>query len=178
MKADAEASTKWLVPAGYAIRLRRVEDDPLLLVVENRAAELFRNHGYPDLADDPFDNMEDFRAMIGANRVWVAIAPEGLPVGYAVAGPLDDLVHLRELSVDPAHGRRGVGAALVRTVLAAAKHQAAGGVSLTTFRDVPFNRPFYKKLGFEELPSPTRHSRSAPHLKMSCRPASTRANGC
>lgn len=74
------------------------------------------------------------------------------PAGYAVAGPLAGFLHLREVSVDPAHGRRGVGSALVGAVLSAAGQSGCGGVSLTTFRFVPFNRPFYARLGFAELP--------------------------
>ncbi|HEV7704019.1 MAG TPA: hypothetical protein VGO46_06980, partial [Gemmatimonadaceae bacterium] len=31
--------------------------------------------------------------------------------------------------------------------------QGFEAVTLTTFRDVPFNRPFYARLGFEVIPS-------------------------
>ncbi len=85
------------MPAGYRIRGRRPIDDAALLGIENRAAQLFRHHGYP------------------------------------------------------AHGRRGLGAALVKAVLAAAVEHGCAGVSLTTFRFVAFNRPFYQRLGFAEL---------------------------
>lgn len=139
-------------PAGYVIRSRRAEDDPLLVGVENRAAELFRDHGYAGIAEDPIANVEELRAMIGTNQVWVATTDADEPVGYAVAGRLGEFFHLRELSVDPVHGRRGIGAALVRTVIAAANAAEAAGISLTTFRSVPFNAPFYAKLGFSELP--------------------------
>ncbi len=82
----------------------------------------------------------------------MAALRSGEPAGFAVAGPLGGGLHLRELSVDPAHGRRGIGTALVDTVIAASREQGLAGVSLTTFRDVPFNAPFYARLGFEELP--------------------------
>lgn len=142
------------IQADYAIRDRRPNDDPLLLRIENRAAELFRDHGYPQIADNPFARVADFRAMLKGHRVWVAVAPDGEPAGYAVAAPLGTFFHLRELSVDPAHGRKGLGAALVRTVVAAGRGAGLEGASLTTFRAVPFNMPFYAKLGFEELPLP------------------------
>ncbi|WP_367931063.1 GNAT family N-acetyltransferase [Aquamicrobium sp.] len=91
--------------------------------------------------------------LFDGNAVWVAVTQDDdAPAGYAVAGPLAGFFHLRELSVDPAHGRRGVGAALVGAVLAAAERAGCAGVSLTTFRFVPFNRPFYARLGFGELP--------------------------
>jgi GNAT superfamily N-acetyltransferase len=140
------------VPAGYRIRERRAGDDAALLGIENRAAGLFRDHGYPALADAPLADVAALRRLFEGNRVWIAVADEdGAPAGYAVAGPLGGFFHLRELSVDPAHGRRGVGAALVGAVCAAAQALDCAGVSLTTFRFVPFNRPFYERLGFSEL---------------------------
>jgi len=90
--------------------------------------------------------------MLAGHDAWVAVVGPDLPVGYAVAGPLGNHFHLRELSVDPAHGRRGIGTALVRHVIEAARERQSPGVTLTTFRDVPFNAPFYAALGFEELP--------------------------
>lgn len=139
-------------PAGYRIRERRPADDAALLRIENRAAALFRDHGYPALADNPLAGLEGLHRLMEGGRVWVAQAEGGAPAGFAVAGPLDGFLHLRELSVDPVHGRRGVGAALVEAVAAAARRAGREGVSLTTFRFVAFNHPFYERLGFRELP--------------------------
>jgi GNAT superfamily N-acetyltransferase len=90
--------------------------------------------------------------MMAGHETWVAVLTSGKPAGYAVAGPLGGYFHLRELSVDPPLGRRRIGTALVETVIAAAREKDFSGVTLTTFRDVPFNAPFYARLGFEELP--------------------------
>ena len=93
------------MPVGYRIRERRADDDAALLGIENRAAGLFRDHGYPALADAPLADVAALRRLFEGNRVWVAVAGEdGAPAGYAVAGPLGGFFHLRELSVDPAHG--------------------------------------------------------------------------
>ena len=74
-------------------------------------------------------------------------------MGFALVQMLaDDLPHLDELDVDPSHGRRGLGTALVRAVC---KWAAVSGyimLTLTTFRDVPWNFPFYTRLGFVEIP--------------------------
>lgn len=140
------------LPAGYVIRPYAADDAPSLLKVENRAAELFRAHGYPAIADNPLASVADFRSMIEGHDAWIVDHEGGVPVGYAVAGLRGDFLHLRELSVDPAYGRRGLGTALVCTVVMAATEVRAQAVSLTTFRDVPFNAPFYEKLGFAELP--------------------------
>jgi N-acetylglutamate synthase-like GNAT family acetyltransferase len=46
---------------------------------------------------------------------------------------------------------RGIGRALVETVEAWAVERELGGVTLTTFRDVEWNRPLYEHLGFSVL---------------------------
>jgi predicted N-acetyltransferase YhbS len=52
------------------------------------------------------------------------------------------------LAVTPAHGRRGVGRALVDEVVAWTVARELPSITLTTFRDVPWNAPYYEKLGF------------------------------
>ena len=52
----------------------------------------------------------------------------------------------------PEHGRQGLGTRLVSAVCDWARVAALEGVTLTTFRAVPFNMPFYAKLGFREIP--------------------------
>lgn len=141
------------LPAGYRIVERQSGDDASLLQIEGRASELFRDHGYPQVADAPFPDIAAIRALFEGRDVWVAADGSG-PVGFVVAAPLGPCLHVHELSVDPAHGRRGVGTALVEHVAQAAVERGLAGVSLTTFRDVPFNAPFYARLGFVESDDP------------------------
>jgi ribosomal protein S18 acetylase RimI-like enzyme len=84
-------------------------------------------------------------------RAWVAVEDPGAVIGFAVACVLDGEGHLDELAVTPAHDRRGVGRALVDEVLAWSAARGLPSVSLITFRDVPWNRPYYEKLGFEAV---------------------------
>lgn len=139
-------------PPGYLIRAGTPADHGRLVEIENAAGRLFANHGYPQIADDGFENVEQLRAVLRGGSVFVAADENDFPVGFALARPLADYLHLRELAVDPAHGRKGLGRALVRAVIAAAMDGGVRGVSLATFRKVPFNRPFYESLGFRELP--------------------------
>jgi predicted N-acetyltransferase YhbS len=64
---------------------------------------------------------------------------------------VDNTLYLQQIDVEPEHGRRGIGTALVKTVCDWAKQQGYGIVSLSTFRDLPWNAPFYSKLGFRAL---------------------------
>ncbi len=64
---------------------------------------------------------------------------------------VDGVAHLWQLSVHPAHLRQGRGSALVAAVCDWAVRQGFEAVTLTTFRDVPWNEPFYSQLGFRTL---------------------------
>jgi len=74
---------------------------------------------------------------------------DDIPVGFAhVVVHEDGVAHLEEVDVHPDHARRGLGRRLVQTVCAWATSRGYHAVSLTTFRDVPWNMPFYTGLGF------------------------------
>lgn len=94
--------------------------------------------------------------------------------------------HLQQLAVDPAHGRRGLGSALVDACCEQARQRGYGQLTLTTFRDVPYNAPWYARLGFVVIDEPisvvARHvkqerpyGRLAPRVAMS-RPLSSPAS--
>jgi GNAT superfamily N-acetyltransferase len=63
------------------------------------------------------------------------------------------MAHLEEIDVHPAHGRRGLGTRLVMEICNWATSAGYRSVTLTTFREIPWNMPFYARLGFEEIPS-------------------------
>ena len=150
MTAVRSKADRGPLPGGYAIRSRLPADDPLLVAIENRASELFRAYGYGSVADAFIPDVEALRATIAGQDVKVAVDDSSRPVGYAVFGAVGEFLHLGELSVDPQHGRRGLGSALVAEVIDAARRGNYDGVSLTTFRELPFNAPFYRRLGFRE----------------------------
>ncbi len=77
-------------------------------------------------------------------RVYVTGRP---PVGFALVSGLDGNVHLDQLAVHPVHEGKGLGTALLEAVC------ALGDVTLTTFRDVPWNAPWYARRGFHVLDS-------------------------
>lgn len=139
--------------AGYRIRPARPEDLPALPEIERAAAQLFRQVPGDLLAgvQDDVTSGEDFEHARLGGWLLVAAAPDGTPVGFALMDPLPGSVHLDEIDVHPDHGRRGIGAALVRAVVAAAGDRGYPAVTLTTFREVPWNAPFYAGLGFRAL---------------------------
>lgn len=75
------------------------------------------------------------------------------PVGFAAVRDVDGAAHLEQIAVRADLTGRGIGVPLLRAVLARAADAGAPGVSLLTFRDVPWNMPWYERHGFAELPA-------------------------
>ncbi len=73
------------------------------------------------------------------------------PIGFAACEAFDDALHLWELAVRRERQGQGVGRALIRAVIDAARARGCAAVTLTTFREIAWNGPFYARLGFREL---------------------------
>ena len=113
---------------------------------------MLAGHAPPAVLAETTD-LETLREATAAGRLWVAIDGSEV-VGYARARLLaPDLPHLEEIDVLPSHGRRGIGASLVRTVCDWARRSGHAQLTLTTFRGLPFNMPFYARMGFAEVPA-------------------------
>lgn len=136
-----------------AIELRPAcdADGPTLREIERRAGEQFRHVGMPDVAADEPPSTESLAAYAVAGRSWVAEDPvEGI-VGYVLVEVVDGNAHIEQVSVDPDRQGRGVGRALLARVAAWADEHGLPALTLTTFRDVPWNAPLYEHLGFRVL---------------------------
>ena len=125
-----------------AIRVARPDELDLLRSIEVAADGMFADLGFAPFATDDVDHLAD------ATLVLVAGDP---PVGFASVGLVDGSAFLRQLSVDPGLGSQGVGTALVEAVCSWAAAEGLPSVTLTTFRDVPWNAPFYARRGFVEV---------------------------
>jgi ribosomal protein S18 acetylase RimI-like enzyme len=84
--------------------------------------------------------------------------------GFLVSEPFRRELHIWEMSVDPRFQRRGIGAGMTRAAQIDARNSGYKAVTLTTFRDVPWNGPFYARLGFEEVIALDAHPRLAAEL--------------
>ena len=137
--------------AAYAIRPARARELPALREIEAAAGELFRQVGRSDVSDGGPPDLPVFERARAEGGLFVADLA-GAPVGFARMRIVDGTAHLDELSVHPAHGRSGLGARLVEFACAWARARGYDAVTLSTFADVPWNGPFYARLGFRALP--------------------------
>jgi GNAT superfamily N-acetyltransferase len=135
----------------YIVRLAGPEHVDKLPAIEREAATRFGD-SLPQSVLSHVTPVDDLAAAQQAGLLWVALEPAGAPVGFAVASVSGRCVHLDELDVLPAHGRKGIGSALVEAVEDYAVKSDCTLITLTTFRDVPWNAPFYARVGFEVIP--------------------------
>ena len=136
------------------IRLARPSDLACLADIERSAAARFRGTAVAWAADGDPVPQDELAVAQAACLLWVA-QPDAEVRGFALAEPMGGDLFLTEMSVALPWQGQGIGRALLRAVLAHAR--AAGGygaVLLTTDRDLPWNAPFYRRLGFVELTPP------------------------
>lgn len=102
----------------------------------------------PEIAGDDPGSVAELEAFRVAGRALVAVDERDRPVAYLLSSVVDGSAHIDQVSVAPAHGRRGLGAALIDRLEATARGEGRPSLTLTTFRDVPWNAPYYERLGF------------------------------
>lgn len=120
-----------------------------MAMLEIEAGQLFHTVDLPLVAGNVPDQ-EALRRSHGRGLVWVA-EQHGKVAGYIVAAVVDGNAHIEQVSVAPAHARQGVGRRLISHVEEWGRCSDRPATTLTTFRNVPWNGPYYEKLGYREL---------------------------
>lgn len=136
------------------IRPARPDELVLLPALEAAADTKFERLGIGPLPGP--GTVEEFAAAL---VVLVAADP---PVGLCRIDAVDGIdgadraddrpgAHLEQLSVHPDHAGRGIGRALLRAGCDWAAARGYRELTLATYRDVPWNGPFYASEGFVEV---------------------------
>ena len=81
----------------------------------------------------------------------MAVDDDDTVIGFTHVLDLEGHWHLEQIAVDPAHGRRGIGSALLEATHRELVRRGAPEVTLMTYADVPWNAPFYARHGYVEL---------------------------
>ncbi len=132
----------------YSIRLAQPSDLPALAQIELNAGELFKTVGLDKLAGD-FADPDFVASFIRSDGAIVTVHASGNVVGFALSFALGGSLHLQEMSVDPAHGRKGLGGRLLDAIDEMAREESYARTTLSTFADVPWNAPFYERHGYQ-----------------------------
>jgi GNAT superfamily N-acetyltransferase len=134
------------------IRGAQDADVPRLREIEVRAGKAFYSVGMPAVAEDEPPSVDILLEYIDADRAWVAESDDAV-AAYLLADVTGRDAHIAQVSVDPLWRGRGLGSDLVDHVERWAAGRGLAAVTLTTFRDVPWNAPYYRRLGFTEVPA-------------------------
>ncbi len=132
------------------IRVAVPEDIEAIRDIERKAGEQFREIGMASVADAELPSHALLAELIAGGRMWVFDEGAG-PVAFIAASVVDDSVHIVQVSVLPERRGERLGAGLINHLESWATTKGHRDLTLTTFRDVPWNSPYYERLGFSEL---------------------------
>ena len=133
------------------VRHGRCDDLDALAVVEIDASGAFAALGIllPDATEaTPRPLLE---ASLAEGLLFVAPDEADRPIGFVACAVREGWLYVGEIDVLRAYQRRGIGRRLLSAALDEGRARGLPGAMLTTFRDVPFNGPFYASAGFRTL---------------------------
>ena len=139
------------VGLNITVRPTHPGDVTALPAIERAAGERFRD--YPELAwlaEGEVISAEQHLDYVERGLSWLALANDQ-PVGFILAEAHPSSLFIVELSVDLDWQGKGIGRRLIACVADQARKRGLASLTLTTFRDVPWNAPFYARLGFEMI---------------------------
>ncbi|WP_394247883.1 GNAT family N-acetyltransferase [Arthrobacter pityocampae] len=134
------------------IRSASVDDLASLPDIERAADATFRDVDMIAIADGGTMPAHDLLRYQEDGRAWIHTDDGGRPTAYLLVDVIDGAAHIEQVSVHPAHAGQGIGRRLIETMALWAKQQGCSALTLTTFADVPWNAPYYARLGFETVP--------------------------
>ncbi|MFJ2318941.1 GNAT family N-acetyltransferase [Pseudomonas sp. NPDC087817] len=133
----------------FIVRRASPADAAALPAIERSAAGLFRlDPALAWLADAEVPDSAQHVQAIEQLCVWVIESADQSLAGFLRALEIDSQLHIEELSVSQDFQGQGMGRALVSAAIEHARQMQLWAVTLTTFRDLPWNAPFYQRLGF------------------------------
>ena len=135
------------------IRPASSDDLAVLVEIERAAGDLFRQLDPDLLADHDPGSVEELLPYADDCRAFVSVDAHDRPVGYLLVDLVDGAAHIEQVSVHPDHARKGLGRALIEHAASWASARALHSLTLTTYLDVPWNAPYYERLGFRSIPA-------------------------
>jgi len=133
------------------IRVAHPGDLPLLIEIERLAGSMFRSLGMDLVADDDPGSVDELAPYAEDGRAFVAVDATDRPVAYLLVDAVDGAAHIEQVSVLPEQAGRRIGGALIEHAATWARDSGLRALTLTTYVGVPWNGPYYERLGFRYL---------------------------
>lgn len=130
------------------IRSARSEEVEQVRAIERASAQRFVAIDMQALADDEPTDAATLQRRIAAGGLLVHADEHDRPIAFVMFRPLAGSLYIEQIDVLPEHAGRRIGAALLDAVAA----RTDDALLLSTFRDVAWNAPYYRRLGFVDLP--------------------------
>ncbi len=135
----------------YRIRPARAAEVEAIRAIERAAGQSFASVGYPDVARHEPTPAAALRDAVTDGALFVAATPADAPVGFVICTEIDGDLYVQELAVHPDHAGHRLAVPLLQAAEDLARRLGLPALSLTTFRTVPWNAPYYERLGFHIL---------------------------
>lgn len=133
------------------MRLATEADLPRLPEIELSAVDAFLNTSMPPGPLSTVTPADNWRDALGHGTLWVIDDQGGALVGFLGAHRDRSELHILEFDVEAGHQGKGFGRLLLNHVIAWARSEGLSELTLTTFRNIPWNAPFYASMGFSEI---------------------------
>ena len=129
------------------IRPARADEIAAVRDIERASASRFLGTDRAELAQDEPTDAVTLARRVAAGALLLA-ADGDAPVAFVMFRPVEGCAYVEQIDVAPSHARRGIGAGLLDAVVKIARERGLAALTLSTFADVPFNAPYYARLGF------------------------------
>ncbi|MFM0340424.1 GNAT family N-acetyltransferase [Paraburkholderia fungorum] len=132
-------------------RFAEPHDAQTIRSIEFEAAQRFVSVDMTGIADAPSMEIELVNRKIAARQIVVAVNADETCVGFVMFEPQPARFYVQELDVLTTYAGQRIGAALLEKVAQLALAQQVTQLILSTFREVPWNAPYYRRLGFRDI---------------------------
>lgn len=123
----------------------------MLQQIQLDAGRAFAEIGMTMVAENGPTPLAELRDFLAQGHVRVAVDETDAPIAFLVGALVDGCAHVEQVSVSPHHAGNGIGSDLIEYFADWARARGLPALTLTTFVEVPWNGPYYARLGFHRI---------------------------
>lgn len=133
---------------GGPCRMARPDEIEIVREIQRETGRMFLDTPYPEIATHEPDSAEELADAQDNWQLWVSVTGDDRPAGAMWVLPHDGDLHIRQLDVHPDFSGQKRTIGLVCAVTRFFGGRGFARLTLTTFADVPWNAPYYERIGF------------------------------